>query len=392
MRSIPVVAALVLILVALTPLTAQALTVSTDKASYMPGETVVVSGTSVPGATVGIAAYNPAGTMVYFTMVTAGAGGAYSASIKIPRTLPYENWVYGTYSVEAKVGATTATTSFTISAAALLVGKVVDEVGNPVAGAEVKVKGTAVYTTTGSDGSFSLAVDVGNWVLVASKAGYVSAEKSVRAALGVNEVGTIAITSLESLVAKLQSTVASLSAEVSALSDKVKALEAQVATIAVVSQKIDNVSAKIDALSKSVSDLSKQVSDLSTRLTAIETSLRTLSTSVSALEASVKSLEASVKDSLTKVNTAVDSLKLDITGLRTDIAALSSAQKDLSSKVDAVSSKVDSVGAALSGRISGVEGSVGGLSAAVYAAVILSLLAFIMSLLVYTTVKKAIAK
>lgn len=392
MRSLPVVAALMLILVMLAPLTAQALSVRTDKATYMPGETVLVSGTSVPGASVGIAAYNPAGTMVFFTMVTAGAGGAYSASIKIPKSLPYENWVYGTYTVEAKVGATTATTSFSISAASLLAGKVVDEAGNPIAGAEVKVKETGASTTSGSDGKFTLAVDLGSWTLVVSKAGYVSAEKPVTAELGVKDVGTIVITSLESLVAELEAKVAALSDELSVLSDKVKALEAQVAGIGEVSAKLDAVSKKLDDLSSAVSALSKSVSDLNTKVSALDNSLKTLGTSVSDLEASVKSLEASVKDSLTKVNSAVDSLKLDITALRSDIASVTKAQSDLSSKVDALGSKVDSVGAALSSKVGSVEGAVGGLSAAVYAAVILSLLAFIMSLLVYMTVKKAIAK
>lgn len=392
MRSLPVVAALMLILIAISPLTAQALTVRTDKATYMPGESVLVSGTSVPGATVGIAAYNPAGTMVFFTMVTAGADGKYSTSIKIPRTLPYENWVYGTYTVEAKVGTTTASTSFTISAASLLVGKVVDEAGRPVAGAEVRVKETGALTTSGSDGSFTLAVDLGTWTLVVSKAGYLSAEKKVTAELGVKDVGTIAITSLTSLVAELEAKVAALSKDLSALSDKVKALEAQVAGIAEVSAKLDAMSKKLDDLSSALAALSKSVSDLNAKVSALETSLKALGTSVSGLESSVKALESSVKDSLTKVNTAVDSLKLDITALRSDIASVSKSQGDLSSKVDALSSKVDSVGAAISGRVGGVEGAVGGLSAAVYLAVILSLLAFVMSLLVYMTVKKAIAK
>ncbi|MEM1802562.1 MAG: carboxypeptidase regulatory-like domain-containing protein [Sulfolobales archaeon] len=392
MRSLPVVAGLLLILVMLAPLTAQALTVGTDKPTYMPGETVLVSGTSVPGASVGIAAYNPAGTMVFFTIVTAGADGKYSTSIKIPKTLPYENWVYGTYTVEAKVGTTTATTSFSISAASLLVGRVVDEKGNPVVGAEVRVKETGVSTTSGSDGKFALAVDLGSWTLVVSKAGYVSTEESVTAELGVKDVGTIVITSLESLIAKLEAKVAALSAELSALSDEVKALEAQVAGIGEVSAKLDTVSKKLDDLSNTLSALSKSVSDLSNKVSALEAPLKALSTSVSGLESSVKSLEASVKDSLAKVNTAVDSLKLDITALRSDIASVSKAQGDLSSKVDALGSKVDSVGAAISGRIGGVEGAVGGLSAAVYAAVTLSLLAFVMSLLVYMTVKKAIAK
>ncbi len=392
MRSNYVIAAFMLALLVIGSgvVVAQALTVSTDKPSYMPGEVVLVSGTAVPGATVGIAAYNPAGTTVFFTMVTAGADGKFSTSIKIPAKIPYEDWVYGDYTVEAKVGTTTATKSFKIAAAALLVGTVVDEKGNPVVGAEVRVKGTAISTLTGADGKFSLSADVGTWTLVVSKAGYVSAEVSVTAVLGVNNVGVIKLASLESLVAELSAKVESLSKDISALSEKVSTLETQVPALA-------EISSKLDELSKSLAALSKAVSDLNAKVDANAKSLADINAKLSALETSVKDSLGKVNEALGRVTSTLDALRVDITGLRTDLKALSDGMKELATKSEVAAVKSDVAGvksdvAAVGGKVDAVGGAVGGLSGAVYAAVVLALLAFIMSLVVYMTVRKAIAK
>ncbi len=394
MRSLPIITALLTLLVLCGAVVglAQAITVATDKTTYMPGESVLVSGTTVPGATVGIAAYNPKGTTVYFTMVTAGADGKYSATIKLPKTIPYEDWIYGTYTVEARVGTASASTTFTLAAASLVTGLVVDEKGNPVANAEVLVVETGASALTGKDGKFTVSTDVGTWTLRISKAGYLSTEVKVTTVVGTNDVGTIKITSLESLVTSLSAKVDELSKAVSDLSDAVSALQAQVPALANISSKLDELSAKLDSLSKAASDLGTKVDSISK--------------AVSDLSAKVSSLDSNVRDALNKVTSTLDALRIDITGLRTDLKTVSDAMKNLAtksdvaavgSKVDAVSSKVDALPskadvAAVSSKVDAVSGAVGGLSGAVYAAVVLALLAFIMSLLVYMTVRKAITK
>jgi len=399
MRLLPIIAVLLTVLIAVTgvAVVAQALTVKTDKDVYMPGETVVVSGTTVPGAPVGIAAYNPVGTTVFFKMVTAGADGKFTTTIKIPKTIPYEDWVYGKYTVEAKVGTTTATTTFTLAAAALIVGTVVDEEGVPVANAEVMIKETGVSVLTGKDGKFVLSTDVGTWTLVVSKAGYLSTEKVVTVGVGTNDVGVITITSLESIVTKLSAEVKALSEAVSELSTKVEALEAQVPALAEISNKLDTLGKSLEALSNAVAELStkvdtlnKAVADVSAKVGAVDTKVSDLSKTVNDLSKSISALDASVKDALGKVTSTLDALRVDITGLRSDLKTVSDKLGTLATKsdVDAVSKAVADVSA----KVGGVSGAVGGLSGAVYAAVVLALLAFIMSLLVYTTVRKAIAK
>lgn len=397
MRSVVTALVAALLLAILVPVAAQALTVSTDKDVYMPGETVLVTGTTAPGAPVGIAAYNPKGTMVFFTMVTAGADGRYSASIRLPKVLPYEEWVYGTYTVEARVGATAATKSFTLAAASLVVGRVVDERGSPVANAEVLVVETGVSTLTGKDGSFALSTDVGTWTLRVSKAGYVGVERKVTTVVGTNDVGVVRITSLESLVAELSARVEALGREVGTLGGRVAALEAQIPVLAEISRKLDNVSASLAALSRTLGDLStkvdalsRAVADVGARVSAVDTKVGDLTARMVGLEASVRDALGKVSDALGKVTGTLDALRVDITGMRADLKTVSDGVKAVSDGIKGLSTKsdVDAVGR----RVDALSGAVGGLSGAVYAAVVLALLAFAMSLLVYMTVRKAITK
>ena len=377
--------------------TAPKLSVVIDKDVYIPGETVLVSGTTVPRATVSITVYNPVGTMVFFKMVTADADGKYSVSIKTPKTIPYEHWVYGTYTVEARVGTTTATTKFTLAAAALIVGTVVDEKGAPVPNAEVMIKETGVSVLTGKDGKFEIFTDVDTWTLVVSKAGYISTEEVVTVSVGTNDVGVITITSLEGVVVKLSAEVEALSKSVSELSARIEALEAQVPALAEISDKLDALEESLGALSNAVAELSskvdtvsKAVADVSTKVSGVDAKVSDLSKAVNDLSKTVSALDASVKDALGKVTATLDALRVDITGLRSDLKTVSDKLGTLATKsdVDAVSNAVAGVDA----KVGGVSGTVGGLSGAVYAAVVLALLAFIMSLLVYMTVRKAIAK
>lgn len=60
----------------------------------------------------------------------------------------------------------------------VLAGKVLDEEGNPIAGASVAVKGTSTVVSTNKDGEFVLNADIKNAVLVISYLGYTTKEVS----------------------------------------------------------------------------------------------------------------------------------------------------------------------------------------------------------------------
>jgi len=191
------IALLALVLVAPVAVFAQALTVATDKKAYIPGETVVVTGTAPAGSWVGISVVNPAGKEVDYKMVQADAAGKFSTTFKLPSKLPYGDWVAGEYTVVAYLGSVTASAKFVLSPGAKAVGKVVDAKGNPVADAEILVVETGDYAKSKADGTFELYTTPGTVTVRVSKAGYVSVEKAVTLVAGENDLGVVTLTSLE---------------------------------------------------------------------------------------------------------------------------------------------------------------------------------------------------
>jgi hypothetical protein len=84
------------------------LSVKTDKVEYVPGDIVVITGsTPLPGVTVTITIYDPTGFPKDIRFLTAGDDCKFSISIKIPN-----DWVGGRYRVEARAGTASATTEF----------------------------------------------------------------------------------------------------------------------------------------------------------------------------------------------------------------------------------------------------------------------------------------
>lgn len=63
-------------------------------------------------------------------------------------------------------------------------GKVVDTEGEPLTGANVIVKGGTLGTSTGIDGSYSLSVNAGTYILVATYIGYAEIEKTITVEAG----------------------------------------------------------------------------------------------------------------------------------------------------------------------------------------------------------------
>jgi len=95
---------------------ASPLTVKTNKSTYNPGETIIVTGIAVASADVTIQLFNPSGSMVDIDYVAATAGGSYSKSFVIPSTIPTGSWTYGIYTVKAFSGTESINATFTISA------------------------------------------------------------------------------------------------------------------------------------------------------------------------------------------------------------------------------------------------------------------------------------
>jgi uncharacterized protein YoxC len=431
-----VIAMIALLAVAAIVPYAQALTVSTDKTSYRPGEVVRVSGTAPANTPVGVSIVNPNGIEVDFKIVTSDAQGRYSAEFNLPPTLPYPPppaqplWIPGTYTVRAYVGAVIAETQFTLTLGGVVTGRVVDEAGNPVADATVLVIQTGARTSTDLAGRFSIETGPGNFTIEISKAGFTRARINVSVSVGeTKDLGVIRLFSLEYIVSLLQAQVANLSAQNAALSAQVAALQTQISVLtaqlnATVAQ-IANLSMRLETLTAEFrtaqAALTAALGDISSKLDSISSDLRTgisgLNTTLAGLSTAVADIRARIAV-LDDLRAAVSGLRTDITGLRTDIGTLLTGQRDLSGKIDTlsgrldtvagdlrgridaasgalsgtireVSTKIDSVAADLRGRIDATSASVSSLNIPIIVAVIMALLAFVFALLTFLQVRRA---
>jgi CII-binding regulator of phage lambda lysogenization HflD len=107
------VAACLIVVAALLPVYASPLTVSTDKGSYSPGETVTITIQGSPNTFYGVEVRGPGGQLIALKQVTAGSDGRATLSIGLASDSPT-----GTYTIVVSGGGETFSKTFTVSAAA----------------------------------------------------------------------------------------------------------------------------------------------------------------------------------------------------------------------------------------------------------------------------------
>ncbi len=295
-----------LILLALiAPIAAQALTVQTDKDVYGPGDTVVIFGTASPGATIVVKVYDPDGVWVATLQTTAGSTGSWSTSLKLPTSLPYGMFKkYGVYTVEASDGVRTVSTTFEFRSVAVVTGVVVDENNEPLAGVKVYAEGTEYETTTGSDGSFTLSLDIGPATLVFEKSGYVTVRKDVTVQAGENNIGTVQMKSFLAYIKELE--------------DQIKALQEQMAGYA----SKDDLEALRTELSGAIDAAKSDMKNyVDTQISSLDSKISGVDTRVSSLEGRIKSLEDRVS-AVEALGTTVSDLKKTAEDLKTTVEGL----------------------------------------------------------------------
>jgi methyl-accepting chemotaxis protein len=278
-------------LLLLAPALAQMLTVTTDKDFYGPGERIVVSGTAVPNADVTVQLFNPNNELVAMDYARSGADGKYSMSFVIPAQLPTGKWILGTYTVRAFVAGAEAKKTITIGLKVVVAGKVVDSKGAPIAGATVTVGPASA--TTGADGAFevSLAAE-GTYAIKVEKAGYYAYSGTVTAKVGVNDVGTIALTSYEDKIGELEKRIVNLENSISDLQKSVSDLTAKVSGLA---STVDKLSSTLDAVKKDLESAKSDIKDLRATVaiaTDLKKSVEALTSTVDGLKKSVDALQA----------------------------------------------------------------------------------------------------
>jgi len=332
-----------------------AITVSTDKDVYRPGEVVVITGTAPANSYISITVTGPKGD-VDFKIVKSDANGVYRYEMVLPPTIPYgEKWAFGEYTVKAQISTYTATTTFRLAPLATVTGVVVDESNNPVAGAEISVVETGTTTHTDASGCFQLYLSEGTYTIRVSKAGFISREITVEAKVGINDVGTIQLISIESIVTSLQTSIDKLNTAISDLSSKVEDLSSKLETISGKVEEIGTTVAELSALSSTVKELETKVKELTDELSGLSSELSKLKDTVD----SVSSDLGTITGDVSTLKAKVDELSSKISDLESKLGTLESSLKSVegkaSSNADEIS-KLKSVVDDLKSRIKTLEG------------------------------------
>jgi len=104
---------LLVLTMVIVPLAAAALTVTADKAEYVPDDTLVVSGTATPSSAVTIRVYDPADVPRALAQVSTDSDGAYSVTVLVWPSTATTTFPFGTYRIsviDAGNGDSTETT------------------------------------------------------------------------------------------------------------------------------------------------------------------------------------------------------------------------------------------------------------------------------------------
>lgn len=334
---------LLFILAALTAPAAYAaatVTVTTDKRTYSPGETVTITGfvkegaIPIPSVWVNVEVKDPSGKLAFTDVVKTASDGSFKTSFRLA-----QNAAVGVYTVKAYYGGSYGQTAFEVSTA-------------PV----VQVLSLTAEKTT-------LVVPAG-W--------YDSVVLTVSSGTGYRYNVTLTVASAGRLTLKLTKSVGvpdfTAVLVVYAPLDAVK----DVYTVNVTATGADGTVRKL-SLTAAVVDTPEALSEVSAKLEDVADRLDKLDTDLNKLNASTADLKADLED--VRAQVANVSAKVEQVSL-----AMSEGFATVNSKLDGVSSAVNET-----------KGAVGGISAAVYAAAILALIAAVAAIYSVVTITKKLA-
>ncbi|GEM_PF-4249241 len=356
----------------------QGIVFSTDKPTYLPGETVTISisfPTSFTGS-VYLYVYDPLGSLVLFRYAALT-----NQTFYMEQYTPDPN-VLGVYTVKANVQgrmdnqtinipATVFSITFEVKTQYAVRGQVVDENGFGVAGATVQAVGTGAVAVTDSNGFFTLNLpQPGTYTLAATKENYLPGSTTVTVQqLGVTELAQpIVIRSVVSVVIELEDRVKALEENLLALNNVVSSLNA---TLTVLNDRVGSLEESTASIASQLEALTQQVES---SIGEIRNELEALRNELSSLSAELREKYATREYVDEYVNARYGELSADIntkfTELSTKIANLESRLNEevsrINSDISAIRNDLDLLKEAtitqLSGQISDLAGRLGELA------------------------------
>jgi hypothetical protein len=244
------------------------LTVTTNAATYAPGDTITVSGVAVANTDVTVQLLNPNSQLVDMNYVKSGSDGSYSMTFVIPASMPTGQWIFGTYTVKAFMATTTASTTVAIQQKIAVTGTVVDSTGAALSGATVTI-GTA-SATTAADGTFTVGLSAaGSYTMTVTKSNYYTYTAPVSASIGTTSVGTITLSSLADKIAALQSQINAMNSTITSQQSTITSLQSSIASM-------NSTITSLQAISSLVSQLQTTTSTLQTTVTSLQATVAQL--------------------------------------------------------------------------------------------------------------------
>jgi hypothetical protein len=261
---------------------ASPITVTTDKASYSTGQTVVISGSATADAVVTVQVVNPAGTTIFTDVVTATSAGVFTTSFKLP-----QDAVTGTYTVYASATEGSNTRSFTVTAAA----------PTPTAALSVAVDGGTIYFP-GETAEF--------YILVSYNGAPVEANVSTML-YGPTEV-PVTKTEVATGLYKVVLTIPD---------------DAQAGTYAIVvnassATYVGGVSLKSFQISPTLTDLNARLISINGTVAEIKTNIGTIKANLTDINTKITSIEGDVAT----IETDIGTIKANISALKTDLSTI----------------------------------------------------------------------
>ena len=273
------------------------LTITTDKDTYYAGETIKVTGSTVPNSAVTLQLINPDGTVVAISQVVADSEGNFQTQFVLPATLPYGNYKLGTYTIKAYTLKTTATKEITLatpvglglqaswisapdfaregSATTFSVNVTYD--GVPTAEATV----TGIVEPEGEEVEFTYVAD-GEYRAEYTPATINKDRICTMTVTVTYEESTVTLTKQFYTLINYQSAISEVEESVSSLENTVSTLQ----------ETAESLSSSVDNLQTTVSSLQTTVSNLQSTIAAMPSAedLAALQNSVAALSAQLPAL------------------------------------------------------------------------------------------------------
>jgi len=351
-------------------------TLSTDKDKYLPGETVTITVSFEKPFTgsLYLYVYKPGGVLDFYKYESLNNQTSYSITYK-PQDL-------GLYTVKASVQgnfvgenntivvpASALTVTFTVATQYAIKGQVVDENGNPVAGATVVVKEAGLKTTTDENGYFVISVaKPGTYTVCAKKNGYLPNSVKVKITqMGITELSKpIVIESFTHAILRLQQDIQQLNTKLSELNTTLSnAIVTQVNNLrAELTSSLNNLNKTVNA---KISDLTQRVAGLESTVAGINDALKKLSDSIQSLQTSINNIQAQLnnvqqqlqgkadKAALEQLSSTLNSLNNKISAMDKTLSTLQSTVNQLQGVVNDLKSTVEGLKTTVSGLQSSVS-------------------------------------